>query len=296
MNTLHKCIVCGNGKFKLLYPATFNGNWQDAVSFFSTNRRYATHGNIVKCSHCKFVFTNPQFEAEEYNNIYKNIPVSTDEGKKSEKRFQLLKDKVLNYYTTGKLFDLGCQDGLFMKIMGPRFNSIGIDISEDAKNDKTSNTIFYGDFPEIVNTNKNIWENNFDLVTAWDVLEHIPKLEEYVKAVNFILKKDGLLFCTLPNISSFMAWVSRSKWNCLLIEHIWYFNPNTFNLFIKRFGFEMLKVIKIPYPVDMETILKRIIQTYKISIPRLMPERYRNCVIPLQIGLMLTISKKSASL
>jgi 2-polyprenyl-3-methyl-5-hydroxy-6-metoxy-1,4-benzoquinol methylase len=68
-------------------------------------------------------------------------------------------------------------------------------------------------------------EDNFDLVTAWDVLEHIPRLDEYVKTVNFILKKDGLFFCTLPNISSFIARISGSKWNSLLLEHLWYFDP-----------------------------------------------------------------------
>jgi hypothetical protein len=52
MKILHKFIVCGRSSFKLLYPATFNGNWQEAVPFFSTNRCKAVHDNIVKCNSC----------------------------------------------------------------------------------------------------------------------------------------------------------------------------------------------------------------------------------------------------
>lgn len=117
------------------------------------------YGSIVKCRNCGFIFTNPQFDHGEYDNIYKNVPAGDSNGKKSEKRFQLLRDKILTYCTTGKLFELGCHDGLFMKIMGGRFNSTGIDIGEFAKREPTGiNNILYGDFIETVNADKNLWK------------------------------------------------------------------------------------------------------------------------------------------
>ena len=144
----------------------------------------------------------------------------------------------------------------------------------------------------MVNGKKNLKDNEFDLLTAWDVLEHIPKFEEYLKAINSILKKDGVMFCTLPNISSFTARISRSKWNCMLLEHLWYFNPNTFSLIVKRFGFEVLEAANISYMVDLGTILKRLKQTYGINMTNIIHDRFKNYNLHLPMGLMLIVSKK----
>lgn len=293
MRELDKCIVCGQSEFKLLYSSTFDGNWKDAIPFFLTNRQKAVHGDIVKCINCGFVFTNPQFEPEEYHQIYRNIPQFNGEWKDSKKRFKLLKNKVLNYCSTGKLVDLGCHDDLFIVTMGECFDGTGIEIGENGYSERSfRGKILCGDFLEMVKINKNLWKNKFDVLTAWDVLEHISELEEYLKTINFILKKDGFMFCTLPNIASFIAKISRSKWNCILLEHLWYFNPETFSMFVRRFGFKVLEATNISYIVDVGTILKRIEQTYMFRIPPIIPERLKKWNFPLRIGVMLTVSKK----
>ena len=74
MRELTECLVCKGNKFSEYARSTFSGSVHDASQYFLANRRGVVHGRIVECRDCGFKFTNPQFNARDYDDIYKDAP------------------------------------------------------------------------------------------------------------------------------------------------------------------------------------------------------------------------------
>jgi hypothetical protein len=90
-----------------------------------------------------------------------------------------------------------------------------------------------------------------------------------------------------------VARLSGETWNCILLEHLWYFSPETFRRYLRRFGFETVKIKPFARPVDLGTLALRLSQTYNIPALRLPPGLAR-MVVSLPIGLMFAIARKAA--
>jgi len=87
-------------------------------------------------------------------------------------------------------------------------------------------------------------EAKFDIVTAWDVIEHLTNPLLGFKTLNMLLKRSGFLFLTTPNIDSIDSKILGKRWYGFkkIPEHVVYFSPSTIRLFAKRAGFEVLEI------------------------------------------------------
>lgn len=289
MKLLGRCIVCGKTDLSQLYPPNFDGDHHEGKYYFLTNRRSSAHGGIWKCNECGFVFTNPQFDQEAYADIYRSLSPEADRSKISLRRFKMLRDLVLKYSTCGGLLDLGCGDGAFLMLMD-EFQCTGIELRASPSGTQEDQSIIRGDFLQLVGTDPDSWKQVFDVTTAWDFFEHIPNITEYPNVVAHVLKSGGRLMCTLPNISSWPARLSGKRWNCFLLEHLWYFSPATYSRFISRFGFEVEDVRPFPYSVDLRTLFKRLNQT--CGTPQFSLGSLGDLTLNLPIGLMFVVCRK----
>ncbi len=71
MRHLAECLACAGTEFEEYAASTFVGGVDEAPRYFLAYRERVAHGRIVTCASCGFRFTNPQFEADEYDEIYK---------------------------------------------------------------------------------------------------------------------------------------------------------------------------------------------------------------------------------
>ena len=55
-------------------------------------------------------------------------------------------------------------------------------------------------------------EDFFDVVCMWHVFEHLAQPKETLSIIKKILKPDGYLMMSLPNIGSVQSRLSRGKW------------------------------------------------------------------------------------
>lgn len=288
MRKIDACIVCGSRHFEPLYRATFEGDWQAAVPYFLTNRKKAIHGPIAKCRGCGFAFTECQFDTEEYEKIYSAIPATIDEGKATadELRFERLLAFIRRYLPNGRFVDFGGADGQFVAQAATHQYEGAIYELRPLESVNSTGPIDTARFPA-GETDK------YDFLTAWDVMEHLPDLDGKMKLFHELVKDNGYLFFTIPDMGSFMSRLFRSKWNCVLLEHLWYFDRQTIKQFVNRFGFQLLHIENFPFSVDVETLMKRISQTFGFpSIP--LPQVIRNRVITLSTGLIVGVFKKNA--
>jgi SAM-dependent methyltransferase len=130
----------------------------------------------------------------------------------------------------------------------------------------------------------------FDFVVAFDVLEHLPRIAEDVARIRMVLKVGGLFFASVPNIESAVATMMGKRWNMLLLEHLWYFSPATFERFMTRLGFQLIAKRSVPFDASMAHLATRLAQTFGMK-GILQPGPISRIVLPVPAGIMLGVFK-----
>ena len=293
MQPISACLVCDGRSFVERYPATFEGNWRDAVPYFLTGRTKAVHGRVVRCSDCGFIFTSPQFSAEEYARIYAAVHAGGDAGSPPRTRFAALAQRVRLVETAGRFLDFGCGSGAFLDAMAG-YDGIGFEVQADVPGGASRQGRFVtGDILADAIGQTGLAPASFDFIVAWDVLEHLAAPTQQMERLHTLLKPGGRLYLTVPNSASWVARLSGEKWNMLLLEHLWYFDPATLTRFLERCGFAIDTIKAIGYPVDLATVFLRARQTYGAWMPPA-PSFLANVNVKLPIGLMFVRATRSA--
>lgn len=143
--------------------------------------------------------------------------------------------------------DIGCGFGFFLNA-ARKFNwqVSGVELSKSAvqyAQDFYKLEIFNGEVEHA-----NHAKHTFNVITFWDVLEHVLNPAAFLKSVQQILKKDGLIAFSIPNISSMSARLAKGKWWTLRPEqHLWHFSPQTLKQLLDEQHFEPLLIAKSPF-------------------------------------------------
>lgn len=142
--------------------------------------------------------------------------------------------------TKPKLLDIGCALGFFLEV-GKKagWDTVGVDMSRYAiKRLKEKGikgivgTVFTAKFPD----------NSFDVVTCFQVLEHLIDPIVFLAEVRRILKPGGQVFLTTPDRNAPFSLILGRKWHGWLVEgHLNWFTKSSLALSLKRAGFERVK-------------------------------------------------------
>lgn len=100
----------------------------------------------------------------------------------------------------------------------------------------------------------------------WDYIEHVPNPVEEIREVSRILKKDGFLFLTTPDINSIPAKITRSRWLGFkkYIEHLYYFEFITIKKLLEQSGFQILYKGYTGKYITQDIFIARLISINKI--------------------------------
>ena len=116
---------------------------------------------------------------------------------KNKTRWNPFVKEVLRFKNKGIVLDIGCAFGFFLKYL-PNFKRYGIDISSYAiERAKTTPNVKF--IVHDIEEKTNFKKNYFDVITAFDVLEHLNKPYNVLVEIRRLLKKDGIAFFTFPN-------------------------------------------------------------------------------------------------
>ncbi len=293
MRELTECLVCKGNKFVEYAPNMFSGSVHDASQYFLAHRRGAVHGRIVECKDCGFKFTNPQFNARDYDDIYKgashDLIISMETA--DARRFRRLAKYVLQDVGSRRRFlDFGCGRGGFLEAMNDPAGH-GFEVGDASQFMAGASTVTTGRFFDVLGREP-FTDGAFDFITAFDVFEHLPDLPEYVDALSRLLTPTGRLVVTVPDAASWNARLSGRRWNMYLLEHLWYFDQKTLDTFMNRAGFRQISHRSVPYDASLAHLVRRVGQTYGTfppSVAKLLPE----FVIPVPIGVIYSVFEKS---
>ncbi len=143
------------------------------------------------------------FDENYYRTFYKNY---TRQNPSRKLRFyETLLIKHLGKSESVKLLDVGCAFAAFLGSLPRTWERYGIDVSEHAIESARAK------LPGVKLASATLetlpFQGPFDAVTSFDVIEHIPDLDQVARIVNGILKPGGIFEFVVPVYDGPLGWV-----------------------------------------------------------------------------------------
>lgn len=209
--------------------------------------------SILKCLRCSLVYVNEHPSRAELDTIYSedffNIGVkfSGDAVSTTLNNAQQRVTHLIDTVHPGveKWLDVGCATGDFLRMARPYVKEVhGIEISQYAINQMKKRgiqNVTAGDFLEI-----RLPSDEFDVVTMWDVLEHVCDPMSNLQKTFRILKSGGYFVFSTGDIKSLMARLTGRYWHLMIPpRHLYFFSRTTIRTMLLSTGFA---VLDIQYP------------------------------------------------
>ena len=260
--------------------------------------------SIAQCHSCGVLFRTPQPTFEEVRQLYTTAyynpwHLEKEEGVKKIKMdtFEKRLREIQIYVSGGKILDLGCATGFFLKMAQSRgFEPYGIELSEFSfvqAHKKFGDTIFHGTIED------GPFENDFfDVITMFDLLEHVKDPVATLRRCKEILKPKGIIVAVLPDVSSITAKLMGSNWTHYKDEHLYYFSKRTISALLKQESYEVVKITPTSKVMNLEYLYHQFTQyPHHIVTPlittfyKLLPHYLSTISFPLLMGEILIIAR-----
>lgn len=226
---------------------------------------------LVQCAQCGLVFVGQRPQADHLYTLYgadyfKNdnsgVVGYTDYLKDEpniRKTFARRLRHVERFVKPGQLLDIGCAAGFFMDEAHARGWAVqGMDVSDFAV--EYARQRFGYDVRCGSLLDQDYQPESYDLITMWDVIEHVPDPKAYIQHSARLAKRGGILALATPDIDSIPARFTGKRWvgYKLSEEHIYYFSRRTLSNMLAEAGFEIIHVRHVGKYVTLRLFLDRL--------------------------------------
>ena len=227
--------------------------------------------SLVQCVNCGLVYVSPRPDPEELYQLYSESYFNNDDSgtvgytnyirdeQNIRKTFRRRLARVERFAERGSVLDVGCAAGFFLSEAKARgWTPQGVDVSQFAVNytQKTfdiparQGALLDLDFPE----------NSFDLITMWDVIEHVPDPHAHMDKIARMLKPGGVFALATPDVDSLPAKLTGKRWvgYKLQEEHVYYFSADTLRAMLNRAGLEVVDAYHVGKYVTFDLFFNRL--------------------------------------
>ncbi|MEX0997194.1 MAG: class I SAM-dependent methyltransferase [Flavobacteriaceae bacterium] len=217
--------------------------------------------------------TNPVPDLKKLSEYYKseNYISHTDTKKTfTEKVYHFIKKIALKQKVSlitkinngsGKLLDIGSGTGDFLATAKQnKWTVFGVEPNQDAQSLSEKKGV------RVSSELKEITETDFDVITLWHVLEHVPDLEAYIQEISKKLKPTGTLIIAVPNFKSKDAKHYKQFWAAYDVpRHLWHFSKTGIRRLFSKHHFELIKTKPMWFDAFYVSLLSEKYKTGKSS-------------------------------
>jgi len=205
------CPICGDQKFN---------DWMKKNENFIRQCKTCTHG---------YVSRRPKKISEAYENEeHKERSLAIYDKMRTYRMERFAKERVnllKKYKKKGMLIDFGCGTGWFLEYARNHYKVAGFEPTENLAK-FTSDLLKI----QIESDVRKFKDNSFDIITAFDVIEHVAEPRKTFQEFFRLLKKDGILLIYTPNADSIgFDYMKECQNNVTPPIHLHYFNKKSIN-------------------------------------------------------------------
>ncbi len=197
---------------------------------------------IVKCKKCSLVYINPRIGEERRREKYRgdySLGYIAKEASKRKRARKIIK-RILKFKRRGKFLDIGCSAGFILEAARKKgFEPYGVEISPHALRyvrEELKLEVFEGYLEDAV-----FPDSFFDVVTMYNLLEHVSDPTRLLIEIRRIIKSDALIEIWTPNIGHKRAQRMGREWPNIISEHLYYFDLESLRKLLEKTGFYLFK-------------------------------------------------------
>ena len=202
--------------------------------------------------------------------------------------------------TTGKrLLDVGCGTGFFMEaaaeagfeVRGVEFSAVAISLARQDIRER----IVRGDVNQLLRNET----EKFDVVTAFDIIEHVQNPANFLQELREILQPGGVLAISSPDTGHVLRYLMGAKWPMLQpLQHTVLFSQRSIAALLERSGFQDVqvetahKVLTMDYLADQLTATNTGLNKAYQSLSWIVPGPLRCKPVAVNIGEFIAYARR----
>jgi len=254
-------------------------------------------GPLVQCPECGLYYVGVRASGLAYgtapgvstarkiaeaNRRFPDLP------REEEERLDLLNarwrlDLIKRYRRSGRLLEVGCGRGAFLKAAREVFEVCGVEPNpEHAREASREAEVFEGlveDSP---------W-SGFDVAVSFHVLEHVASPSRFLQSLADRLNRGGLLAIETPDIGAWPYRVFGSRWRQFIPEHYYFFDHETLTRMLSKSGFDLRHLSSAGKYASPALLLNRL--SRQVSFLQSLSRRTSTWAFPVNPGdIMLAIA------
>lgn len=211
------------------------------------------------------MFVHPQPSTDEICKLYSkdffsrgnkysqtaNLQTGTPEYQNDLQKIKL----VQKYKSGGRILDVGCALGGFLYLAKQDGYSIsGVEISESSADHASKRLGIEVHNCDLVSAN--LPSEHYDIVTMWDVIEHLQSPHDTLSEINRLLRPDGMLMFSTGDAGSFFARLTGKYWHLMTPpQHLFFYNNENLKKLFQNHGFYIKEAKHLGKRAGLEFIL-----------------------------------------
>jgi SAM-dependent methyltransferase len=203
----------------------------------------AAASRLYICQSCGLGFRHPTLSEASLQRMYALMPTERWQYAADNVAWTIAQTWLLRRYapTDGiRVLDIGAFDGAFLKLLPSEWDRNAIEPSAAAR--RTLEQSMIRCVAEFLTAPSESQAGSFDVVTMFDVFEHLPSPAESLAQALAYLKPGGHLLISTGNCAHW-TWrlLGGDHWYCEPLQHIRFGSPKFVSLQAKRCGAKLLQ-------------------------------------------------------
>jgi 2-polyprenyl-3-methyl-5-hydroxy-6-metoxy-1,4-benzoquinol methylase len=250
---LERCPLCRSPRRRLLHASNLDASRSRAGRLSCTNAGLGIHPDIFACLECGMVFNEPaEGHLAEYEETADPEYLAQRESRRRTYAREL--DRLERHAPGRELLDVGCHSGFFLEQARERgYRVSGVEPSRWAVEHARGALgleVFHGSVEDFEPARP------FDVITMWDVIEHLTDPVRVLAKLHRLLRPGGLLAFTTHNLDSLAARALRGRYPFFMEMHTIHLRTRTRDRLLADTGLERvavhahLRAVRVDYLVS----------------------------------------------
>ncbi|HWS72577.1 MAG TPA: class I SAM-dependent methyltransferase, partial [Thermoanaerobaculia bacterium] len=224
-----------------MYPATFDAEAFSAQVFSARRLPDRIHYRVVRCTRCGLVRSDPVASGDALATLYERstfdyaaeVPTLQRTYRRYFRKARALASQLQS------VLEVGAGNGFFLEVARAEGVEVvkGVEPSiaaiaaarADIQPHLVADILREGIFPPA----------SFDLVCAFQVLDHVPDPLDFLHQCHALLRSGGLVLFVVHDVESWSAKLMRERSPIIDIEHTYLYSRMTIGALLKRAGFRV---------------------------------------------------------